>query len=75
MQQPVVVTSIAEEYAYLTAQPCSSCAGPWQVERQALVKDEQGTLVDQIDVICRRCGASCSFLFDVHLFFSPPHDE
>jgi hypothetical protein len=58
----VQVHSIAEEYAYITAHPCS-CGGRWRVTAQAVLKDTQGRYYDRLDVICRKCGKHRSFSF------------
>ncbi len=58
----IQVHSVAEEYAYVLAHPCT-CGGRWRLRMQALLRGPQGRHYDQLDVECLRCGARKSWLF------------
>ncbi len=65
---PVVVQSIAEEYAYVQEHPCPACGGAYTVPQQTLLFNE-GRPFDGLQAQCAGCGARRSFLFDISAFF------
>jgi hypothetical protein len=55
------VAAVADEYTHLRAHPCA-CGAAWRLTRQAAM-EEEGAIVDRLDVECAKCGARASFYF------------
>ncbi len=72
--EAIRVTSMSDEYEYISAHPCPNCGGRWKVRMQALLKDAQGRHYDRVDVICRQCKRCQAFLFDIDSFFEGSRD-
>jgi hypothetical protein len=68
--QAVPVKSVSDEHVYMAAHPCLACGGRWRVRLQALLQDAHGRHYDQVDAVCRQCGARQTFLFDIGAVFS-----
>jgi catechol 2,3-dioxygenase-like lactoylglutathione lyase family enzyme len=66
---PLRVDSVADEYSYIAALPCSRCGGHYQVARQSLSAPRDNTPMDIIEVVCLQCGQSGSLYFDMSSFF------
>jgi transcription elongation factor Elf1 len=67
--QPVKVSSIGEEYAYLGSLQCEVCGDNYRPVRQSLLLPPDRPPMDQIEVACLRCGHTRVVLFDISEFF------
>jgi formate dehydrogenase maturation protein FdhE len=68
--EAVPVSSVSDEYAYISAHPCPVCGAPWKVRMQALLKDAQGHHYDRVHVTCCQCARHKAFLFDINSLFA-----
>ncbi|HPZ08211.1 MAG TPA: hypothetical protein PL110_08860 [Candidatus Eremiobacteraeota bacterium] len=65
--EAIVVSSISEEYSYISIQKCE-CGGPLKSKMQSLLfKDNRP--FDRLKCECQSCGKEKSFYFDISSFF------
>ncbi len=69
----IPVDSVQQEYALIAARRCE-CEGRFRVVRQALLF-QQGRPYDLLEAICRQCGRSERFLFDIGRFFKTDEES
>ncbi len=72
--EAIHISSVPEEYEYISTHPCPMCGGRWKVRMQALLADSQGHHYDRVDVICRQCRRRQAFLFDIDSCLQSPRD-
>jgi hypothetical protein len=64
------VSEVREEYAYIQEQACDKCGlkAMYKLEIQRLV-ESRGFPCDELDCVCKECGAKKTFVFDVSKIF------
>ncbi len=71
----VPVSSMAEERAWLAANPCR-CGGVWSMVAQVSADPRRpGHLLDRVDVVCRDCGGGRRVLFEIDEASTDYQDE
>ncbi len=66
-KKPIIVDSVAQEYAYIRRQRCP-CGGRWRPVSQSLLEKGEDHF-DLIKTRCENCGLEAEFLFDISSFF------
>lgn len=65
MNQPIQVKTVADEYRHLDAERCR-CGGRWRMDRQSVQRLPAHVLLDRLEVTCHACGATRTFVFELH---------
>jgi hypothetical protein len=64
----IKVHCVDEEYWYISKERCQ-CGGEFEMMKQSLMHDSEGTPMDVLNTICKKCGSPKDFVFDISSFF------